>query len=71
MTIPEQENACLINHFLTLKREIALERDAQLISMAKLIGRDADLIIEKLRLLSQYQKDGASNGKATGQSAVS
>lgn len=63
MTINEQENLHLIENFVTLKREIALERDAQLATIARVIGRDADLIIEKLRLLNKYEKEAKANGK--------
>lgn len=63
MTISEQENACLINHFVTLQREIALEKEDQLITIARVIGRDAQLIIDKLRLLNRYEKEAEKNGK--------
>lgn len=64
MTLTEQENTVLINHFETLKREIALENDLQLATIARVIGRDADLIIEKLRQHSKYEKEANQNGKA-------
>jgi hypothetical protein len=71
MTITEQENAHLINHFETLKREIALEREAQLASIARVIGHDAELIIAKLRLLSEYEKEADRIGKAAEQPTAS